>query len=156
LKTEVTENQTKTIQLQSTDFYKRKVFVLISVTQPNWIVRITQSLNSLWSCHARLYILCMTMRVHLSLSKVPNRFLGGEWIIVFSTIALFAIRQGQSHKAFWCKFTHSFWKLYLFTRQKNYGYINKMVWLTKSVSKFTPKRFMRTTLRIQSYKTLLV
>jgi len=34
-----------------------------------------------------------------------------------------------------------FWKLYLFTIQKNTGYINKMVWLTKSVCQFRPKKF---------------
>ncbi len=34
-----------------------------------------------------------------------------------------------------------FWKLCLSTTQKNAGNINTMVWLTKSVSKFKPKKF---------------
>jgi hypothetical protein len=51
---------------------------------------------------------------------------------------------GQSHKTFGGKCTHSFWKLYLLTIQKNNGYINKMVQLIKNMSKFTPKTLITT------------
>jgi hypothetical protein len=43
-------------------------------------------------------------------------------------------------KLFCCKFTRSFLKA-LFTQHRKNGYIDALVYLTKSMCKFTPKKF---------------
>ncbi len=48
-------------------------------------------------------------------------------------------------KPFECKFTHSLCKLDLFTAQANFVGINKMVYLTKSLSKYLAKNLYELT-----------
>ncbi len=45
---------------------------------------------------------------------------------------------------FCCKFTHSFLKAISFHNTKNNGYFVAKAWLTKSMSKFTPKKSYET------------